>query len=242
MIINNEIEEAKENVAKSTPSIEETEQDQENLIETDQDHTRPTRLQYNDQATSAKDALEALGYKVLYFHNLHKDSIEQLLQVLFGSKDDCDDCDDCEANLLSFALILFSKGKTPHIYDSSNDKVHFEKIFNHFEHVNIPKYFFFHLQLMQRSTLKIEMPRYRVPHNSNTLAVCVQPSAESLNCVSAVAEVFTNAVNGVSTGDPIAKAFKIIKTRCDNGVIDVLDCQHVLQIVLSPFYIPTGRK
>ena len=240
MIINNEIEETNENVAKSTPSIEETEQDQENLIETDQDHTRPTCLQYNDQATSAKDALEALGYKVLYFHNLHKDSIEQLLQVLFESKGDCD---DCGANLLSFALILFSKGKTPHIYDSSNDEVHFEKIFNHFEDVNVPKYFFFHLQLTKRSTLKIEMPRSRVPHNSNTLAVCLQPSAESLNCVSAVAEVFTNAVNGVSTGDPIAKAFKSIKTQCDNGgVIDVLHCQHVLQIALSPFYIPTGRK
>ena len=234
MIINNEIEEAKENVEKSTSSIEETEQDQENLIETDQDHTRPTCLQYNDQATSAKDVLEALGYKVLYFHNLHKDSIEQLLQVLFESKD------DCEANLLSFALILFSKGKTPHIYDSSNDKVHFEKIFNHFEHVNIPKYFFFHLKLTEGSMLPVQLPK--VPHNSNTLAVCVQPSAESLNCVSAVAEVFINAVNGVSTGDPIAKAFKIIKTRCDNGVIDVLDCQHVLQIALSPFYIPTGRK
>ena len=235
MIINSEIEETKENVERSTPFIEETEQDQENLIETDQDHARPTRLQYNDQATSAKDALEALGYKVLYFHNLHKDSIERLLQVLFESKD------NCETNLLSFALILFSKGKTPHIYDNSNDKVHFEKIFNHLEqHVNIPKYFFFHLQLTKRSTLQMELPR--VPHNSNTLAVCLQPSTESLNCVSAVAEVFINAVNGVSTGDPIAKAFKSIKTQCDNGVIDVLDCQHVLQIVLSPFYIPTGRK
>ena len=234
MIINNEIEETKENVERSTPSIEESKQDQENLIETDQDHARPTCLQYNDQATSAKDALEALGYKVLYFHNLHKDSIERLLQVLFESKD------DCEANLLSFALILFSKGKTPHIYDSSNDEVHFEKIFNHFKHVNIPKYLFFHLQLTKRSTLPIQLPR--VPHNSNTLAVCLQPSAESLNCVSAVAEVFTNAINGVSTGDPIAKAFKIIKTRCYNGVIDILDCKHVPQIALSPFYIPTGRK
>ena len=94
----------------------------------------------NDQAKSLKEAFEGVGFCVLYFNSLSSESIARLLQSFRDNFD--------HSQLSAFALVFLSKGQTPQLYDTNNEIVPFDTVFQFFYSdesplAKIPKMFFF---------------------------------------------------------------------------------------------------
>ena len=70
-------------------------------------------LDLTEQVVKVKNELEFLGFLVLYFNGLRSEAIELLLKII----EDADHSD-----LAVFALVIFSKGKSPAIYDTCTSK------------------------------------------------------------------------------------------------------------------------
>lgn len=93
----------------------------------------------NDQAKSTKEALENLGFCVLYFNCLSSHCFRLILRA-FQEVD--------HSQLSIIALVVLSKGNTRHVHGTDNEVITFEELFSHFNHniiSRIPKFFFFHL-------------------------------------------------------------------------------------------------
>ena len=167
-------------------------------------------VQINARPTSpnsdlVRSTLEGLGYHVLYIDSLTSDNIKMLLEA-FSNADHSD--------LAAFGLIVFSKGRSPHIYDADDKQVPFEKIFKHFEVgtcTNIPKIFFFHLN--GSSTEKIRLPN--PPSKSIALAVSVDPQGG----ISPAVRSFDNEMkNDICHTKPIIDVFGEIAQCSRYGV------------------------
>ena len=157
--------------------------------------------------------LEALGYHVLYFNSLTSDNIERLLDA-FSKADHTD--------LATFGLIVFSKGKSPHIYDADNEKVPFEKIFKHFQNISdLPKFCLFHLN--GTSTEDIQLPD--PPSKSIALAVSVDSPQSDIS--PAVRSFESEMKNDVCYKEPIVDVFNKIAAQCrQNGKCEVKSTFH----------------
>ena len=144
--------------------------------------------------------LEALGYHVLYFDSLTSDNIERLLDA-FSTVDHTD--------LATFSLIVFSRGKSPRIYDADNEIVPFEKIFKHFPHsADIPKFFFFHLNGSSGEDIQLPDP----PSKSIALAVSVDCPQSDIS--PAVRSFKSEMKKDVCYKEPIVDVFSKIAAQC----------------------------
>ena len=127
------------------------------------------KITINEEASTLKEALEALECCVLYFNSLYSESIATLLEAL--SKAD-------HSLLSMIALTFLSKGNTPEPYDANNVAIPFEDVFVHFQSFPIPKVFFFDSACENVNDFSIPI----CPENSLILAA-IHTSLESLPVV-----------------------------------------------------------
>ena len=122
----------------------------------------------SQEAVALKEALEGLGFFVLYFNNLTAQSIISLLQSFQKNVD--------HSQLSMFALaFLSSKETSSMLYDANNEDLSYEKIFSFFlEHssndslslAEIPKMIIFDLAYDKNEDIVLP----RCPPNSLVLA------------------------------------------------------------------------
>ena len=156
---------------------------------------------FTKKVTKVNDLLESLGFHVLYFSDLTSEIIDWLLTVLLQS-----DLSD----LAAIAFIMFSKGKNPQLYDTDNNEISIEMIFNHFQKVLIPALMFLHMNYTNSGS--IQLPD--TPSNSVVLAVSHHLTEEtSPDYIPPAIDIFANEMQ--SEAQPINIIFKRIETRCN---------------------------
>ena len=157
------------------------------------------------KVTKVNDLLESLGFHVLYFSDLTSEIIDRLLSVLFQS-----DLSD----LAAISFIMFSKGKNPQLYDTDNNEISFEMIFNHFQKVLIPALMFLHMNHTKSGSIQLLDD---TPSNSVVLAVSHHQTEEtSPDYIPPAIDIFANEMQ--SEAQPINKIFKRIETQCNTKI------------------------
>ena len=160
-------------------------------------------LDLTEQVVKVKNELESLGFLVLYFNGIRSEAIELLFKI-FENADHSD--------LAVFALVIFSKGKSPTIYDIYKQKLSFEKIFSYFQHLKMPKLFLFHSRLLDQPKEKIQPLNSILPPNSIALSV-----TEPLKSISPAVEIFVQEMkNDAFYSNSIHSIFKKIEERLKN--------------------------
>ncbi|XP_019857303.1 PREDICTED: uncharacterized protein LOC109585616 isoform X1 [Amphimedon queenslandica] len=191
----------------------------------------------NDDAQKIKQTLNTLGFCTLYFNSLSSQSINILLEVLHHID---------HSQLVTFAFVFLSKGKTRHLYDCNSEIVEVDKIFGCLQNeqspfAQLPKIYYFHLAHDQEPKEKLQV--LSIPSKNSILLITSVIQKNS-------SVVLDTVKNNLKQGASIQKCFEEIQEEFNRKddikvscmYIDGFTDKFVLPTPYEPFNLRTQKE